>query len=479
MRIIGCVFFFLCGQLTILGAQEFVNTWDVFIAGQRAIDVSTQDIRIQQLSFNTMTTLHRLIGTIKTRRLSSQEIEAIRRILKKKTNDTLTQELQETLTELDKAVLTKQSFATRFSLRKEIRGLRKDIRLINSLKLSEIPLDIDIPVTLGAPENSLSIDSLDSLADLAEEKGVFHIIYYQFEILDDEYVAIDIYAYNALLKKEELITSSVLRYNSFETQEDNIALFVSDAISGQETGTLKIDVVDEQGILLQEAAIYVDEELLGFGSQRSFFVKSGTFLLTIAYMDQRKEEIFVISGGEELSKTVRFGIRAEDQITVVSAPSQAKVYRNSQYVGLTPISIEKPYFGSAQIELVKQGYQDAALQLDQDSKVLFSVTLVPQQESTRADRIQKERKQFYQTFAIFGASVLVPVFLNGFLRNTETAYAARGDDLSYSERARVSTTISALQYSYYGGIAISVGLGTWAIVELFQYLRASREYQDR
>jgi hypothetical protein len=154
-------------------------------------------------------------------------------------------------------------------------------------------------------------------------------------------------------------------------------------------------------------------------------------------------------------QTVTLTPQPREEFVLDSNPSGAAVYRGSEWLGTTPLGVEKPEELS-RLLLRRGGYLDFPLYTPPAVEESVSAELKP--ESFDPGELQRRRRdELYRAFGAFALSVPFPLFLGGYRAD----YLAVGEDSSY------------LYYGYIGTFALSSGLFVNLLVRLVRYLQAA------
>jgi hypothetical protein len=147
--------------------------------------------------------------------------------------------------------------------------------------------------------------------------------------------------------------------------------------------------------------------------------------------------------------------QALDTFILDSNPEGAAVYWGSEWLGTTPLSVEKPEELSRFL-LRREGYLDFPLYAGPTLEQSITADLMP--DNLDPPEIQNRRRgELYRAFGVFALSIPFPVFLGGYLRD----YRAVGAD------------VSGLTYAYFGSFAVSSALFVNLAVRLIRYLKAA------
>jgi hypothetical protein len=251
-------------------------------------------------------------------------------------------------------------------------------------------------------------------------------------------------------------------------------------VANRPVSDLFISASDADGNAVEEARLYLDDELVGIGSGRNPYVPAGTYELRGVTPDGRTERRTVAVGeGEQLRVALLFPEEAPREITITSNPRGASVYRGVVWQGFTPVQVPRPPQPTP-YTLSRDEYYDSRVEIGPDSPDIVERVLISREYDWETEtKISRDR--FYRSFGWFALSVGVPIILYGTYQDYAGLYpggVARGD-ISAAEQQRLQREVNTVFYGYYGSIALSGGLFANMIWRLVQYVQTAQGYHTR
>ncbi len=160
-----------------------------------------------------------------------------------------------------------------------------------------------------------------------------------------------------------------------------------------------------------------------------------------------------------------------DSFELDSEPAGAAVYEGSQWLGATPLSVDKPD-DLNRFLLRKEGYLDFPLYAG--SGVAETVTVALTLDEIDPLQIQNQRRdELYRAFGFFAISIPIPLFFWGFANDYAVGYSLAINDLNFDETDRFKAAGRVFYYGYWGTLAVSTSLFVNMMVRLVRYLRAA------
>jgi hypothetical protein len=229
---------------------------------------------------------------------------------------------------------------------------------------------------------------------------------------------------------------------------------------GRDWSSLTIETVPPR------AAVWIDGSFQGRSPLKVPYLLPGRAEIRIQAPGYRVEQR-TIELAPYVEALERFTLLLEpgDSFSLESEPEGAAVYRGSEWIGTTPLGVEKPEELNRFL-LRKEGYLDFPLYIDPGCGETATAALVPEEVDPTA--IQRQRRaELYQAFGLLAVSIPFPLFLWGYGYDYRVMAAQAGAPAS-AER-----TADALSYLTYGTSAVCGGLFVNLLVRLIRYLRAA------
>ena len=163
--------------------------------------------------------------------------------------------------------------------------------------------------------------------------------------------------------------------------------------------------------------------------------------------------------------------RPREVLTLDSNPAGATVYKGSEWLGTTPLSVEKPEELS-RLLLRREGYLDFPLYARPTVEPSITAALFP--DSLDPSEIQDRRRdELYRALGVFVLSIPIPMFSWGYRNDyiaTATSLQHEGKTQQSQEALDTANVLTAVSL---GTMAVSGGLFVNLLVRLVRYLRAA------
>jgi hypothetical protein len=228
-----------------------------------------------------------------------------------------------------------------------------------------------------------------------------------------------------------------------------------------------------------DAAIYVDERLVGFGEATLSYARTGRREVRVSVEGvETRERTVAVEPSETTRVDLPLVVADGAEVRIESAPAGADVYFGSVWQGVTPITLDRP--GSPRTVILSQeGFLDETVVLAPDVPDIITRDLVPD-PGNWPEIVQQRRDRFYRAFGWFALSIPIPVMLNGMYQDIAALYPGGqpSPELSAAEADRLATTANTLLWSARGTAAVSAGLFVNMMVHLIQYIRAGQYAHD-
>lgn len=456
------------------------ESWNVSVVGVQSVDFESLGPVQKKVVYALPPLLSAIIRGVDVRYLSAQEKHDAREIKRKDALITLSNSLEKLLIDDGVKALANETLDIRTNRRnanKKIKELKKRIKTIEALETRKIPIAENLPIVYKEQIKYLNISIVEDLQQVSEELGSHEIIYYRVFTLEG-YVVVEILTYNAVQQTNRKLLRTVVDPNNITHVYNSLQLGIQDAILGTPSSALTITVQEAEQQKLYDAEIYLDGSLVGFGEVIFSSLPVGVHSINIIHEGQQRIEVVVLEPHETLHKTYMFKIKVSDTITVMSNPSDARVYINSEWVGNTPTVVPKPRFITL-LEVKKDEYDNHKETLTVNSNSSINLILTPINPIPLQERLNLSRKKFYNAFSMFAVSLAVPIILNGFLINETNANTIGSNNLSAEGSAESLQRQTAYFYSFLGTALVSTGLGVFTFFRLKKYLNTASEYHER
>ena len=303
---------------------------------------------------------------------------------------------------------------------------------------------------VSGADGQLVIDKgLLSPSRLAKQQDLDALLWGRFEEVQG-FLYFEVTLFNAVLGEPEFTYSDAAAPVELYELSDELIAELATVLWGRDWSSLAVQTVPPG------ASVWIDEEFQGRTPLRIPYLLPGGRQMRVqapGYQSvQLRIELFPYT--EQVQRMILVP-QPVDTFTLNSDPAGAAVYRGSEWLGTTPLSIEKPDELS-RILLRREGYLDFPLYAHPTLEQSVTAELMPDSSDPR--EIQSRRRdELYRAFGIFALSIPFPFFLGGYRRDYQAIDAEEG----------------ALTYAYIGTFAVSSALFVNLAVRLIRYLQAA------
>ena len=470
--------------------EQYIPTWNVTVLGVLSDDFSAMSQIVQQTSLFINSLLDTTIKAIPTHTMMPEENIKAKELLRSDAILALQEKLETEMTNLDVLTLEtnkKDAWTTRVKKQKDIKKIEKDIKILKNLTVADIPMGKTISVVLKQQSKYTSILPTADLQNIAEELKVQSMMFFTLNELQDSYVIVTLYEYNAITKEKNNVIKTVVNKENIESITNVLNKSVISHILGHPASSLRVEVAinsDEEiwKHRALDANIFIDGTLAGSGDADISVIQSGSHDIQVVFEDETRNILVELQPGDRLVRRILFDINPENTITILSKPTHARVYVNSEWMGNTPLVLSRPTGSNAdQIEIQYEDHETVRKTLTTLSPANISVDLQTKYAVPLETRFDQDRNKFYTAFAIFGGSLILPIVLNGLYASENASITVAQNAVGVSSNALEEATFrrDAYFYSYLGSLSLATGAGIYAIMELFQYLNTASEYHER
>ncbi len=282
------------------------------------------------------------------------------------------------------------------------------------------------------------------------------------------YLLLDIWAYDPLSRKRTFVSrNAATRDELYATMPD----------FGDEAART---ILGRPWALVQfapdppSADLYVDGKRAASGATPTLYLTPGLHdmrLSAAGYQDSYRTLLLEPDRRTRISDALEKAVTGE--IAVSSVPAGANLYVDSQWVGKTPVGLERPPLRSRGV-LVLDGYYATNFSIDPASPPELTFSL--QKDVGSRDALQKKaRDEFYVSLGFFALSLPLPVFTYGLLIDSQVKQVDLNTQGLSSAVAREQMTGNVLQGTYYVGVALSAALFTWMVTRIIHYVKVANE----
>ena len=365
------------------------------------------------------------------------------------------------------------SASQRQSADEALKTARETLAISQAMIVDDVPVPAEVAVELM--EGNTSGQLLDAVtvdpapgeaggpAPLAEQHRLDLLVWGTVEEIQG-YLAVDLYVYVAASGQSELVGGTVARAEDLVGEAEYVAADLAATLLGREWGSLRIEAD------VAESLIYVDSELVGFGSAKLDFLESGPVVIDIVadgHQTVRRE--VVVRPGETTIVRLVLEPSVARTVRLESAPAGADVYVDSVWRGTTPLTL--PHGSSpAIVRLEREGFLDSRFVVDPSSPDRITRALLPGTVDWGAE-IREKRDRFYGSFSWFVISVPAVMLLNGAYQNVLAAFPrVDGGELTPTERALFAQRGNIFYWSFLGATFVSGGLLVNTVISLLDYI---------
>ncbi|MFW6388231.1 MAG: PEGA domain-containing protein [bacterium] len=223
------------------------------------------------------------------------------------------------------------------------------------------------------------------------------------------------------------------------------------------------------------ASVSLNGSLAGFGSVSLPYLEPDRYELVVTaagYGEQVRE--VELNESESAQMSVDLSPLPAERVTIRSEPEGADLYVGSEWVGRTPVTMDRPP-GPRTAELSREGFRESRFVLEDRGPDSLSRVLAPDSVDL-ADELRDRRQGFYRSLGWLAVSLPAPLILSGIWQNRVDYFLDRQQSMSISEQERFVSTVNIIDGVRWGGVALSAGLLVNSIVQAVRYIRASRYY---
>ncbi len=460
----ACLFLLLSAALSAAAQDLQADLPKALRVGFAAWGGGALEPQYEYLRFSLPLDLRDRLSGVREHDLAPQEREALAGALARKRAETLSAQLREATRARDDLLFKGLSETERASALAPLEARRTD--LLGQL----LRMEQDLPhLAVLPPSVALAYEPADlveaplySAAEAAHKAKVDFIVWGRLEPVQG-YLYWRVGCYSVVLDRELYSAEQV-------SSPQDIAAAAAQAVDGLAEALLgrpwaSLTVVSEQ----PGARVRVDGKAQGIGPVDLPFLRPGPHEVEVALEGYQTHEQTVVL--EPLARqTLKVALSALEtrDVTLASAPPGALVYRDSLYVGVTPLDVILPPAGVVTYRLVSEGYFDLyeSLSAAGPSRVQASLK---RRLVNPTEWQEVRRKRFFRSLGAFALSIPIPIVsyalaLDGATARTNTV---KGTD-EYDRFTRQATIGYAL---YVGGVFASAVLGINMVQDLREYVR--------
>jgi len=329
-----------------------------------------------------------------------------------------------------------------------------------------------LPVVLyKGNKNGLLADFTGSSEDnIIYKKEIDQAIYGKLEMID-QWLYLSVYIYNYLTHRKETLYKNIINPEEVHKVIPEIISAVRLKVTGRKPAILTVKGSPSDAFYsLDGGQVHLT------GVPVSTFLPGSYKLKIYRNGYSPKQYSVVLKSGEE--KEVLFNLEKLKTgfISLSTFPNNADIYTGSLWLGKSPVIVKNPVFPEY-ITIKKDGYIPYTTILD---KTLpdRNVKIFLSSDKINPDRMMdNRRRKFYNSFAAFVVSLLVPVISYGLSSDYGYAYNNIITTDPFGEEAQRLMNSSTLWYNLYlGGTFISSALFINMAVDLQDYIKLYNEH---
>lgn len=265
------------------------------------------------------------------------------------------------------------------------------------------------------------------------------------------------------------LASTIVRPADALNELDELRDDIISGILNRPFSRLQVDV--EQ----PAASVSLDGGLAGFGTVSLPYLEPDEYELVVTAAGYEEEVREVeLAESETVRMTVDLSPLPADRVTVNSEPEGANLYVGSEWIGRTPVTIDRPV-GPRTAELRRDGFERARFVLEDRGPESLNRVLAPDSVDLTTE-LRDRREGFYRSLGWLAVSLPLPLILSGIWQNRADYFLDRQPNISTEEQQRFIAATSIVDGARWGGVALSGGLLINSIVQAVRYIRASRYY---
>ena len=303
----------------------------------------------------------------------------------------------------------------------------------------------------------------ESVAGLAEEEDLDLVLWGEVEEIEG-YLAIDVVAFHRFLETNAPVGGTIARPEEVGLDAPAVAREIAAALLGRPYASLEIVAS------VDEAAVFVDGRLFGFGSVSAPFLRPGAHEVRVTADGYVPVERLVrLAADERVVESVELEAGIERVVRIRSSPPGADVYADSVWVGRTPLDHRFPRDPTV-VRLRREGHLESRFVVDTASPPVVNRALLPDSVDWSEELVSR-RDAFYQALTWFVVSVPVTLLLRGGYQSVRAAFPPLGSEmLSDEELVRLARRGNILYWSSIGGFLVNGGLFVNLLISIFDYV---------
>lgn len=372
-------------------------------------------------------------------------------------------------TEMDKLVFDKTK---KSEIKKERTGLEKNydeiIKKITELKALdpdtaiEVPDELDIELKQGSQGLLLSPPAFSPL-QYQKSNNIDLLFFGRLEEVHG-YIYLEISGFDGILEQKVFYIKEILLPEEAYTLIPELRKKLIKLILGRDWSSIQVIPTPSN------AFVYVNDRFAGIGTTFADYIKPGLTSIKVTHPDYI-EQLWMAELEPYEKKQVEVSLEKIETgfVSLSSLPSDAKVYINSVYSGMTLMDVEKSLH-LKRIIIKKEEYDDFYFHIGHTS----NDTIVAELQISLMDPVEKQkttRNDFYFAFGLWLVSIPIPIFLNGYAEDfkNEALRFPEGSPNYYQNMV----TSNIFTIAYWIAVGVNGGLFVNMGFTLFDYLKAA------
>jgi len=425
--------------------------WAIGVAAFEGKDLSPENVYLTR-SFPLL--LRERLEAIPEHYFSEAEVLAYRRQIIQEERNRLVKEVGADRRARDELFFTSDSPAAQAAVYEQrIADNLQAIRELQELDPEQIAFPRSKPLRfVSGADGQLVFDrEVLSPIQLAKQQDLDVLLWGRFQEVQG-FIYFEISLFSAVLGEPVFTYNDAAAAVELYELSDELIVELATVLWGRDWSSLTVQTVPEG------ASVWIDE------------VFQGRTPLSIPYLlPGGKEMRLELPGYRTVLRPIELSPYAKELQQITLAPEQrefftldsnppgAAVYGGSEWLGTTPLSIEKPEELSRFL-LRREGYLDFPLYAYPTTGQTITADLLPDKVDP-AEIQDRRRNELYRAFAAFALSIPFPVFVADYW----TGYTVQGEQ----------ATADALSYAYFATLGLSSGLFVNLMVRLIRYLKAA------
>jgi hypothetical protein len=302
---------------------------------------------------------------------------------------------------------------------------------------------------------------------LAKQQNLDALLWGRFEEVQG-FLYFEITVYNAVLGESVYTYSDAAGAMELYELFDELIEELATVLWGRDWSSLAVQTVPPG------ASVWIDGRFQGRTPLRIPYLLPGSKQMRIQIPGyQTLTRTIELSPYDEQVQQIDLVPQALETFDLASDPAGAKVYRESEWLGTTPLSVEKPQEPS-RLLLRREGFLDFPLYIDPAVEQSITVDLLP--ENLDPAKVQERRRsELYRAFGAFALSIPFPLIFRGLGYDYYSLGLTSSDpvDFLWYSNLDPQDIANGFWHAYRYSLVISGGLLMNLAVRLIRYLQAA------